>query len=510
MEPLDLFCDCRSGGHPGEPCTVVIVGASGDLAARKLVPALANLFAHGSLPSPVTVVGAGRTEMDDSAFREHLRAFADAEGIALARWEEFAPHLFYRTLRYDAPESFAALAASLRELDARRGTGGNFLFHLAIPPGLYGPVAESLGRAGLSAQGREGLGWTRIVVEKPFGRDLASAVELDQTLRQSFAEEQIFRIDHYLAKDTVQNILMFRFANAIFEPIWNRGYIDSVGIVAAESLGVGHRAGYYEEAGVLRDMFQNHMMQLLSLIAMEPPARFEADLVHDEKVKVFRAVKPFAAERLEEDLVLGQYGPGRMGGKALPGYLDEPGVAPGSCTPTFAMLRLFIDNWRWRGVPFHLVSGKRLGGKVTRVVVQFREVPHSMFAGILSGSVAANRLEIGIHPEERISLRFEAKRPGPVLCLSPVDMDFRYEREEGPVFDAYEKVLLDCIAGDHMLFWRQDGVEASWSCLSPILEACEMCPGRARLLRPYPAGTWGPERALEWMRHLLPGEMSGG
>jgi glucose-6-phosphate 1-dehydrogenase len=350
-----------------------------------------------------------------------------------------------------------------------------------------------LGRAGLSAEGKNGNGWSRIVVEKPFGRDLDTAIDLDRSLHDHFQEHQIFRIDHYLAKETVQDILMFRFANAIFEPIWNRRYIDYVTITVAETLGVEHRAGYYEQAGVLRDMFQNHMMQLLALTTMEPPSLFEADLVRDEKIKVYRALRPFNTKNLRDYLVLGQYGPGTVEGNKVIAYRDEPGVSPDSLTPTFAMMKIFLDNWRWQGVPFYLTSGKRLPKKLTEIVIQFKEIPHSMFRQTIGEHITANRLILGIYPDEKISLTFQTKNPGAKVCLRSVTMDFNYNQNyTGPVLDAYEKVLLDCMLGDQMLFWRQDGVELCWSFLTPILRECETCGDRGEMLIQYEAGSWGP------------------
>ncbi len=478
--------------EPLDPCTLVIFGASGDLAERKLIPALFNLYRLGGLPEPVRIVGCARTRMDDAAFRERLRAsLAPADG---ADWEGFALRLHYQPIDYQDRQSFESLAVTLRDLDVRAGTAGNRIFYLAIPPVLYERVAEQVGRVGLAEEGPQGKPWVRMVVEKPFGRDLATAMALDWALQESFREHQIFRIDHYLAKETVQNVLILRFANAIFEPVWNRRYVDHVTITAAETLGVEHRAGYYEEAGVLRDMFQNHMMQLLALTAMEPPPRFETDLVTDEKTKVFRSLRPFPVDRLSEFLVLGQYGPGSIDGEAVPGYREEPGVAPDSLTPTFASMRVHIDNWRWQGVPFHLVSGKRLARKTTEIDIHFREVPHSIFRNILGEKIHANRLTLGIHPEEKISMVFQTKNPGATLRLRSVAMDFYYSQNySGPTLDAYEKVLIDCIRGDRMLFWRQDGVELSWAFLSPILESCEECDRKGRILHFYPAGTMGPE-----------------
>ncbi len=482
---------------PLDPCTIVIVGASGDLTARKLVPALFNLFVNDGLPDPFLIVGCSRTEMSDHEFRTKMKGSLETAGeLDQAKWKAFAKSLFYKTIDYGDLSSFTRLADALRKLEKEQKTKGNRIFDLAIPPSLYGKVAQMIGKAGLSTEKEDGHGWSRIVVEKPFGRDLKTAVELDQALHEHFKEHQIFRIDHYLAKETVQNVLMFRFANAIFEPIWNRNYIEHVEITAAESLGVEHRAGYYEQAGVLRDMFQNHMMQLLALTAMEPPSLFEADYVRDEKVKVFRSLRPFPVENLNEYLILGQYGPGAINGKKAPAYRDEPGVSPNSLTPTFATMKVFIGNWRWKGVPFYLTSGKRLTRKLTHIRIQFKEVPHSMFRPVLGEHISANRLTLGIYPEEEITLTFQTKYPGAKVCLRSVTMDFLYHQDyAGPVLEAYEKVLIDCIQGDQTLFWRQDAVESSWSFLTPILEQCETCGDRGDMLLPYAAGSWGPKAA---------------
>ena len=496
------FCDSMDVGRL-KPCTIVIFGASGDLATRKLIPALFKMFAAESLPSLFAIVGCGRTEMGDDEFREHLRAvLREEDGFDAQRWKVFSSCLHYHPVAYTS-DSFRNLAAYLRDLDKKIRTGGNFLFHLAVPPTLYPIIGELIGAAGLSRERTDGNGWTRIVVEKPFGHDLQSAVELDAVLHRHFEEHQIFRIDHYLAKETVQNVLMLRFANAIFEPLWNRNFIDYVGIIAAESLGIEQRAGYYERAGVIRDMFQNHMMQLLSLTAMEPPARFEADRVRDEKVKVFQAIRPFSMKP-DDNLVLGQYETGSVNGETVTAYRQEEGVNPKSLTPTFALMRLFVDNWRWKGVPFYLVSGKRLRQKVTRIIIQFKDVPHTLFDNVLADRITANRLELGVYPEEAIRLSFQTKNPGPRLCLRTMTMDFEYSRNyRGAGFDPYAKVLLDCILGDQMLFWRQDGVEASWGLLTPVLDDCEKCRGRAERLHSYPAGSWGPEAAAGWVTRII-------
>ncbi len=490
------------GDKPADPCIIVIIGASGDLATRKLAPALYKLYINDRLPDPFLIIGCGRTALNNESFRDRMKdALMSLSTVDVAPWQRFAGHLYYQTLHYDSLQSFKDLARTLKETDAGHAVGGNKIFYLATPPFLYKTISQMLVQAGLSGEGEEGSGWTRIVVEKPFGTDLQTAVELNQALLEGFREHQVYRIDHYLAKETVQNIVVFRFANAIFEPLWMRNYIDYVSITAAETLGVEHRAGYYEKSGVLRDMFQNHMMQLLAMTAMEPPSRFEADMVRDETGKVFRSLRPFPGENPWENLVLGQYGPGLIDDKKVSGYREEPGVNAQSFTPAFAMMKVFIDNWRWQGVPFYLTSGKRLAKKLTEIVIQFKEVPHSVFRHILGEHITANRLTLGIQPDEKITLTFQTKNPGARVCLRSVTMDFSYSRDyTGPMLDAYEKVILDCMNGDQMLFWRQDGVELCWSFLTPVLETCEFCSERAAHLHFYEAGTWGPPAAREFIK----------
>ncbi len=477
--------------RPLDPCTLVIVGASGDLTSRKLLPSLYNLYLKNALPDNFIIVGCSRTEMKSEEFRVRMKeAVGPVGAFDRDELEAFSSRLFYFPVQYEDPGSFKEFYRRLVELEQTCNTGGNRLLYLAIPPDLYSGTVHSFGEAGFSTEHKDGTGWVRIVVEKPFGRDLESAVDLDRDLHAYFAEHQIFRIDHYLAKETVQNILMFRFANSIFEPVWNRRYIERVSIIAAETLGVEHRAGYYEQAGVLRDMFQNHMMQLLALTAMDPPSAFEAERVRDEKARVYRTLRPFPTERLWEYLTLGQYKSGFMDGKPVVGYREETGVDPRSLTPTFASMKVFLDNWRWQGVPFRLVSGKRMARKMTEINIFFKEVPHALFRRAVSGNIAANKLTLGIHPEEKISLTFQTKNPGAVVCLRSVDMEFNYHQGySGPKLDAYEKVLLDCMIGDQTLFWRQDGVELCWGFLTPVINECETCGDRARKLRFYEAGS---------------------
>ncbi|MEW5913209.1 MAG: glucose-6-phosphate dehydrogenase [Thermodesulfobacteriota bacterium] len=484
-----------------EDCAVVIFGASGDLTGRKLVPALYQLFLAGSTPRHFYICGAARSELSDDEFRAKMRQAVDSKGRDMARWNEFAAGLYYQSVVYDQGEPYQALAARLEELDRQHQVPGNRIFELAIPPSLYMTVATRLAQAGLARE--EGGRWRRLVVEKPFGRDLASSRELNQAIGQGFAEHQVFRIDHYLAKETVQNIMMFRFANAIFEPLWNRGYIEQVSILSAETLGVEHRAGYYEQAGVLRDMFQNHMMQLLALVAAEPPSLFEADRVRDERTKLFRSLRPFPTDELYDYLMLAQYEAGQINGQPLPAYRAEPGVDPSSLTPTYATMNVFVDNWRWQGVPFYITSGKRLAEKLTRVVIHFREVPHSLFRRVLGEEIKANRLVLDIQPSEEISLYFQAKQPGAEVALRTVRLHFAYQDEAARAgLEAYEKALADAMLGDQMLFWRQDGVELTWAFLDPVLTACETCAERADRLHRYAAGSWGPRDAAKlWPGH---------
>ncbi len=489
---------CREA-PPLDPLGVVIFGASGDLAARKLLPALYSLFLAGMLPERSFILGVARTPLDDAAFRARAREGIAGAGLELDRWDVFARHLGYQPLGYDDPSGYAALGERLATLEGEHGTGARRIYYLALPPGLHGTVAAGLGQAGLARE--EGGCWRRIVVEKPFGRDLASAHALGAAVHAWFSERQIFRIDHYMTKETVQNILVLRFANAIFEPLWNRTYIDHVRINASESLGVGQRAGYFEGAGVVRDMFQNHLMQLLSLVAMEPPSRFDAERVRSSQAEVFRALKPLEPEHIERDLVLGQYGPGAASGAKVPGYREESGIQPGSTTPTYALLRVFIDNWRWQGVPFYLSSGKRLRRKHTRIDIQFKPVPHRMFPADVREDLRPNRLIIGIQPEDDIFLMFQAKQPGPRLDLRTVGLQFDYRTPtDAPEPDAYAKALLDVMAGEQMLFWRQDGLEACWTFYEPLLEALDSCRHGLCDLHPYASGSWGPQAAID----LLP------
>jgi len=490
VQPDGYFCEM-----PGDPCAIVMFGASGDLAKRKLLPALYDLAIHSCLAPRFRLLGFARTEMNDEQFQREATEFLpdkSPDGHAGATHQEFMQHLQYFSGNYDDPESFQKLAKRLEQLDQEGQLGGNRLFYLATPPQVYPRVVEQLGRAGL-AKPKNGNSWARIIVEKPFGHDGASARALNAQLLRVFEESQVFRIDHYLGKETVQNLLVFRFGNGIFEPLWNRNYVDSVQITAAESLGVEQRAAFYESAGALRDMVQSHVLQLTSLVAMEAPANFDATAVRNEKIKVLESIRPLNAETVQKSVVRGQYGPGTIDGKAVPGYRQEPGVNPQSNTETFVALKLMIDNWRWSGVPFFLRTGKRLARSAAEIAIRFKLAPHMVFQG---ECVDPNSLVLNIQPEEGISLSFGAKAPGSKLHISPVTMDFQYRRAFGAGSrEAYATLINDCIRGDATLFDRADTVEAAWSLMDPILDTWRNSPPPA--FPNYAAGSQGPKEAFE-------------
>ncbi|MGH7627984.1 MAG: glucose-6-phosphate dehydrogenase [Gemmatimonadales bacterium] len=486
----------------GEPCTMVILGAGGDLARRKLIPSLFHLMRDGLLPDDFSIVGVARGPMTDGSFREAMHAalaeFGESGAPEEATWSRFAERLVAVSGDLSDPATYGAMGKSLAALERGSRTERGRLFYLALPPSTYRAAIVHLSESGLAQRlaDPERRPWVRIIVEKPFGRDLESARALNQMIAERFAEHQVYRIDHYLGKEAVQNLLVFRFANSIFEPVWNRDHVHHVQITAAESVGVEHRAGYYEEAGVVRDMFQNHLLQLLALTAMEPPATFRADAVRDEKAKVLAAIRPVPADEIDRCAVRGQYGPGLIGGERVPGYRDEERVAPGSTTPTYAALRLVIDNWRWQGVPFFLRSGKRMPRRVSEIAIQFRRPPHVMFPPAAGQSIPPNVLAFRIQPDEGISLCLEVKVPDITLRLATANMDFSYAERFGPSgHSAYETLLLDCMRGDATLFARSDAVEAAWRVVDPFIEAWER---RGREDLPfYAAGGWGPAVADE-------------
>jgi glucose-6-phosphate 1-dehydrogenase len=478
-----------------EPNCFVIFGATGDLTERKLVPALYHLYTQRLLPEGFSVLGVARRPLSDEEFRSRMRSFLEeTSGTAVSdgTWDPFAARLRYVQCAFDDVEGYGRLAEALEQEDRERGTSGNRLYYLATPPAAFTVITQHLGEAGLAAS-RDGR-WVRLVVEKPFGHDLASARGLNEHIYRHFDEPQVFRIDHYLGKETVQNILVFRFANAIFEPLWNRRYVDHMEITVAENLGVEDRGGYYDTSGALRDMVQNHMLQILSLIAMEPPSTFGANAVRDEKVKVLRAVRPFTEESVRRDIVRARYVAGLMGDKRTLGYRDEEGVAPDSHTETYVAMKLMIDNWRWAGVPFYLRHGKRLPKRVTEVAATYNRPPLSLFRDDTGEVLEPNTIIIRVQPDEGIELKFGAKAPGPAMDLRTVQMDFTYGEafgSEPP--EAYERLLLDAMLGDHTLFTRKDEVEAAWALLSPILETWQNYAGDGMAI--YEAGTWGPPAA---------------
>jgi glucose-6-phosphate 1-dehydrogenase len=494
---IDTAEASRSGAYycevPSDPCAIVMFGASGDLARRKLLPALYDLSYHACLAPRFRLLGFARTHMSDDDFRQKAGESlpkGNEEGADENQKAEFLKQLQYFAGDYDDPEAFRRLAKRLDELDGEGQLSGNRLFYLATPPEVYAHVIEQLKNTGLTKP-KTDKSWTRIIIEKPFGRDKASARELNSKVLSAFDESQVYRIDHYLGKETVQNMLVFRFGNGIFEPLWNRNYVDSIQITAAESLGVERRAAFYETAGALRDMIQSHVLQLTSLVAMEAPATFDATSVRNEKIKVLQSMRPFTNETLWKSVVRGQYGPGQVNGKPVPGYRQEPGVKPDSATETFVALKLYVDNWRWSGVPFYLRTGKRLARPLTEVAIQFKSAPHMVFRG---EEHETNSLILNIQPDEGISLSFGAKAPGAQMHIRPVTMDFKYKDAFGTsTRPAYATLINDCIRGDATLFDRADSVEAAWALVDPILEAWQSAAPPP--FPNYPAGSQGPRAA---------------
>src|SRR5712671_3322826 len=494
----DIEVDASPAGSVGssvsEPCAVVLFGASGDLAKRKVIPAMYDLAINNSLGPRYAIVGFARTAMSDDSFRgtagEAAKSISEVGPIDAKKWSEFASNLYYQGGEYGSAEDFKKLAKRLDDLSAEKELGGNRLFYLSTPPEVYPHIVEQLGRAGL-AKAASPDSWVRIIIEKPFGRDLASAKELNKIVLNVFEEKQVYRIDHYLGKDTVQNLLVLRFSNGIFEPLWNRNYVDQVQITAAETLGVERRGGFYETAGALRDMIQSHVLQLTSLVAVEPPARFDATAVRNEKLKVLQSIRPFDLEMVAQSVVRGQYAPGKIGDNAVPGYRQEPNVNPASKTETFVAAKLLIDNWRWAGVPFYLRTGKRLAKRTTEIVIQFRRAPHIVFR---EKEIEPNRLILNIQPDEGISVSFGAKRPGTEMSIGNVTMNFSYREGFGEsTRSAYATLVNDCVRGDATLFDRADSVEAAWSLVDPILDVWSVA--KSAKVPEYAAGSWGPKES---------------
>ncbi|MCX5892456.1 MAG: glucose-6-phosphate dehydrogenase [Deltaproteobacteria bacterium] len=476
-----------------ESTVFVIFGAAGDLSWRKPIPALYSLYVDGWLPEKFRIIGTGHRHMEEEAFRDHLKTGVDKYArrtLAEEDWSRFADHLTFMAADLEKPEVFGELARKLADQDREWHAKANRIFYLSLPPTMVEPVARELARVKLNLDRKR----CRIVVEKPFGRDLDSARELNRHLTELFHESQIFRIDHYLGKETVQNIMAFRFANTLFEPVWNRNYIDHVQITVAEAEGVGSRGHYYDQAGALRDMIQNHLLQILCLIAMEPPVSFSADEVRNKKADVLHAIRPINPEKVFKYAVRGQYGAGWIESRHVDAYRSEVNVAPDSVTETFAAVKLLVDNWRWQGVPFYLRTGKRLPAKISEVSIQFKPVPHQPFPATAIMDARPNRLVIAIQPEEGLLLRFEAKYPGPTMRLAPVIMQFYYrEAFKATPPEAYETLLLDVMLGDATLFMRADQTEAAWEILSPILDTWDNV--RPTDFPNYQAGIWGPEAA---------------
>jgi glucose-6-phosphate 1-dehydrogenase len=485
----------RIGVRPGHPCTLVIFGAAGDLTKRLLIPSLYNLHASKLLPEEFALVGVTAAKFSDEDFRDKLTRDIQDFGrspIQKELWDWFKPKIYYHSGDFRDPNLYKQLKDKLAAVDREQGTPGSYLFYLATAPQFFSEIVKQLGAAGLT--GGDSGSWRRVIIEKPFGRDLQSARALNKEIMAVLDESQIYRIDHYLGKETVQNMMVFRFGNGIFEPIWNRRYVDHIQITVGETVGVEQRGGYYDTAGALRDMIPNHTLQLVAMTAMEPPISFDSQAVRDEKAKVLHAVQPLSPEDVLTKAVRGQYGAGTLHDRPVPGYRSEPQVNPRSTTETFVAMELHIDNWRWAGVPFYLRTGKRLAERVTEIVIQFKRAPKLLFRDTEVGSLSANQLVMHIQPDEGISLRFSAKIPGAVMNLGSVNMNMKYEEYFGAApWIGYETLLLDCMIGDPTLFQRADMVEAGWRVVEPLLDVWNALPPRD--FPNYAAGTWGPKDA---------------
>ena len=488
--------DVEYAGKTAGPCVLVLFGAAGDLTKRKLIPALFNLVRAKLLPESLAVMGVSVDDLSVEDFRNQVSEFLPAAAGGTEDLQWFRQRLFYERGDFADPNTFSKLQESLGKLDLEYHSEGNYLFYMATAPRFFGQIVQQLGKAGLAVQDKRC--WRRVVIEKPFGHDLESAKALNREIKSVLQENQIYRIDHYLGKETVQNIMVFRFDNAIFEPIWNRRYIDHVQITNAETVGVERRGGYFDTAGTLRDMVPNHVMQLLTLTAMESPVSFQADAVRNEQAKVLHSLLHLNSEDVLQRSVRGQYGEGMLGGERVPGYRSESGVAPESRTETFVAMKLNIDNWRWAGVPFYLRTGKRLAQRHTEIAIQFKRMPFELFRNAPFHKLHTNTLVIQIQPVEGISLSFGAKIPGPLLRVGSVDMSFEYSKYFGAdAYTGYEVLLYDCMIGDATLFQRADMVEAGWSVVDPVLDVWRALPPRK--FPNYASGTWGPAEADQLM-----------
>lgn len=486
---FEAACSGLAEGKPPAPCILVIFGASGDLARTKLIPALFVLNRQRLLPEPFAIIGFARREWDDASFRREMSSAAAPTKAMGGEWETFSRSLYYVRGDFAAPasEAYTTLRQRIQQIQREQVLADNVLFHLSTPPHFYGEITDRLAAASLLASDR---GWRRLIIEKPFGEDEESARALDRRLLAVLGEEQIFRVDHYLGKETVQNMLVFRFANPGFEPVWDRDHIDHVQITAAESEGIGTRANFYDKTGAIRDMVQSHLLQLLCMTAMDPPVSYDASSLRNETLKVLQSIRPLD---YPHDCVVGQYAAGEIEGHAVPGYLEETGVPDGSRTPTFAALKLHLDSWRWSGVPFYLRTGKRLPRKITEISIHFKPTPHLMFPIRTPGRLQHNTLTFRLHPDEGIFHQFLAKQPGPDLCLRPVTMRFHYDTAFGidELPGAYEWLLLDAMHGDQTLFPRSDWIYKAWSIVDPLVRAGEA--ERSKGIPTYPAGAWGPQ-----------------
>lgn len=486
------------------PCAIVIFGASGDLTRKKLIPALFSLYNSGSISDKFFLIGSARSQISDDEFQKtvwDILSKNQQPGIS-PKINDFVKRCYFHSGDYSDLNSYSSLKEKINLLHNQYATEGNTLYNLAIPAALYPTVTEMLGQSGLLIRSQNDKPFHRIIIEKPFGRDYKTAVELNAFISKYASDKQVYRIDHYLGKDTVQNIFVFRYGNSIFEPIWNRNCIDHIQITVAEDIGIGNRAGYYDQAGQIRDMLQNHLMQLLGCIAIEPPPTISEENIGDEKKKFHSSIRPFNTDALSENFILGQYDTGTINGEQVKSYRNEENVPPGSYTETFFATKLYIDNWRWQGVPFYLRCGKRLEKKLSKISIVFKKTPTSIFKDLGVSDRLSNTISFNIYPEQGVSLKFQAKIPEHKMCIGTLNMDFSYKREFGSELTSdYSSLILDCLMGDHSLFWRKDNVELSWKLLTPVLKKIEESSDEEKkpMVHLYPSGSWGPKTSDEFI-----------